>query len=314
MHRIALAAMLLAGSYGVPTTALAQDACSDYADKLCEKAGEGSATCASIRMATGVMPAGACEAGMKDLEFSFEKLAEMGKKCKELEDQLCKDLGEDTKTCELVRSKVPSMPPEQCISMLTQYPKILADLKKQEEANKPLSAEKQKMVAEGSDGTSFGPADAKVTIVEFSDFECPYCSRAAAVANQIKKEYPGKVRFVFRQFPLSFHKNAHLAHQAALAAAAQGKFWEYHDILFANQKALGRDQLDKYAKDLGLDMTAFNKALDDGTYKAAVDADIELGNEVAVRGTPTMFLNGQRVANATSFDAIKADIDKALAN
>ena len=113
----------------------------------------------------------------------------------------------------MVRSKVPSLPPSQCAQMIEQYPKVLADLQRQEAANKPLSAADQKAIASGDDA-AFGSSKAPVTVVEFSDFECPYCSRAAAVANQIKKKYPkDEVRFVFRQFPLSFHKNAHLAHQ-----------------------------------------------------------------------------------------------------
>ena len=120
------------------------------------------------------------------------------------------------------------------------------------------------------------------------------------------------MRFVFRQFPLSFHQQAHLAAQASLAAHAQGKFWEYHDLVFKNQNALGRDALEGYAKELGLDMVAFAKALDEETYKAAVDAELELGQEVFVSGTPTMFVNGKRVANATDATAISSEIDKAL--
>src|SRR5690606_31096550 len=125
-----------------------------------------------------------------------------------------------------------------------------------------------------------GDADAKVTVVEFSDFQCPYCTRAAEVANKVKENYPKGVRFVFRQFPLSFHQDAHLAAQASLAAAAEGKFWEYHDLLFENQKSLGRESLEKYAEQLGLNMATFKKALDEGTYKDAVDKDIELGGKV----------------------------------
>jgi len=314
LQTIALAAVLLAGTYGVSSEMRAQDAtgpCADYAAKLCEKAGPTSQTCANIKSVTGLMPAEACDAGLNDLDYSYGRIAELAKKCKELEDKLCADIGEDTKTCKMVRSKVPGMPPEQCTSMMTQYPKVLADLKKQEEANKPLSAEKQKAVATGTSAV-FGDADAKVTVVEFSDFQCPYCSRAAGVTTQIKAKYPNDVRFVFRQFPLSFHKHAHLAAEAALAAAAEGKFWQYHDLLFKNQKALTRADLEKYAKEAGLDEAAFKKALDDGTYKKVVDDEIALGNQVAVRGTPTMFVNGARVGNPTSFDAVSAEIDKAI--
>lgn len=311
--RVALAiAVVAAGSLAIQAAALAQDEagpCAEYAQKLCEKADP--ASCKAITTTTGLMPADACKEGLKDLNFSFSRLEELKKKCADLGDRLCADIGEDTETCKMVRSKLPQMGPDQCQGMITQYPKVLADLQRQEAANKPLSAEDQKAIAAATDA-AFGAASAKVTVVEFSDFQCPYCTRAAAVANEIKKQYPEGVRFVFRQFPLSFHKDAHLAAQASLAAGAEGKFWEYHDVLFQNQKALGRDQLEKYAADVGLDVAAFKKALDDGTYKAAVDADIELGKKVAVSGTPTMFVNGERVSNPTDIATVSAQIDKAL--
>ena len=128
----------------------------------------------------------------------------------------------------------------------------------------------------------------------------------------IKEKFPGKVRFIFRHFPLSFHKKAHLASQAAIAAGAQGKFWEYHDILFENQKALTRPDLEKYAAKLGLNMTKFKKALDSKTYKARVDGDLKLGGEVFVSGTPTIFLNGKRVQN-WDFNALSKLIEAAAA-
>lgn len=311
LARVAVGAAAVLGLV-LATAATAQEEtgpCADYATKLCEKAGP--ATCQAIQMATNLMPAKACEAGMKDLDFSYERIAELKKQCSELGDKLCKDLGEETATCKMVRTKVPDLPPEQCKGMMEQYAKVLADLQKQEAANKPLSADDQKAIA-AKTVASFGPADAKVTVVEFSDFECPYCSRAATVTNQVKKKYTENVRFVFRQFPLSFHKNAHLASQASLAAGAEGKFWEYHDVLFQNQKQLDRASLEKYATDLGLDTAAFKKALDDGTFKQAVDDDIAIGEKVAVRGTPTMFINGARVQNPSDFAGVSALIDTAL--
>jgi len=301
---------------GVAAATLAQDnqaeatgPCADYAKKLCEKAD--AASCQAINMATDLMPAKACEAGLADLEFSYDRLEEMKKQCAELGDRLCKDLGEDTQTCKMVRSKVPQLAPVQCKGMIAEYPKVLADLQKQEAANKPLSEADQKAVASGTKA-AFGPADAKVTLVEFSDFQCPYCSRAAAVTKQIKEKYSKQVRFVFRQFPLSFHQHAHLAAEASLAAAAQGKFWEYHDVLFENQQALERESLEKYAAEVGLDMGKFKKALDEGTFKEAVDKDVELGNQVAVNGTPTLFINGARASNAMDFGAVSAQIDAGL--
>jgi protein-disulfide isomerase len=192
------------------------------------------------------------------------------------------------------------------------YAEVVADLKRQEGKNKPLTPEVVAKIA-AADAPAFGAPDAKVTIVEFSDFQCPFCSRAAEVTTKVKEKYGDKVRFVFRQFPLSFHQQAHGAAEAALAANAQGKFWQFHDKVFANQSALERPALEGYAKEIGLDVAKFKKALDDKTFAAAVDADMKLGEEVAVDGTPTMFLNGARIPNPTDFDAISKQIDAALA-
>ena len=114
------------------------------------------------------------------------------------------------------------------------------------------------------------------------------------------------------QFPLNFHQNAHAAAQASLAAHAQGKFWQFHDMLFENQQALSGPDLEKYAQKAGLNMGMFKKAMEGGTYKKTVDDDMALGGEVAVNGTPTMFINGKRVQNSTSFEAIEPMIKEAL--
>jgi protein-disulfide isomerase len=164
-----------------------------------------------------------------------------------------------------------------------------------------------------ADAPSFGPENAAVTLVEFSDFQCPYCSRAAGMVTKLKEKYGDRVRFVFRQFPLSFHQNAQVAAEASLAAHAQGKFWQYHDKLFADQSKLDRASLEATAKAVGLDMAAFKKALDDKTYAAAVAADLKLGEQVAVDGTPTLFLNGKRISvDPSDFDAVAKLIDTAL--
>lgn len=283
-------------------------ACEEYSTKFCETVGgDQNPSCVAFKSVSPLLPPAACQAGLKDLEFTKTQVAEMGKKCTELMEKLCGDLGTESKTCEMVKEMTPKFPPERCVTMLGQYPQVLAELKAEEQKNKPLSAEMQTKIA-ASDAPGFGPEDAKVTIVEFSDFECPYCSAAATATTQIKEKYGDKVRVVYRQFPLSFHKNAHLAHQAALAANEQGKFWEYHDTLFKNQKALQRENLETYAKDLKLDMKKFKAALDTGKYKAAVDADIALGQQVFVQGTPTMIINGERVSNPTDFATIEKEI------
>jgi len=295
-------------------SAASAESCASYSEKLCELAGgETSPQCAGIKSTVDLLPPAACAAGLADTDYSKGKMAEARKACDELATKLCGELGDETKTCDMVKKQTATFPPERCQGMMSNYDQVLAQLQRMEAANKPLSEDKQAEIA-ADDAPAFGPKDAKVTIVEFSDFQCPYCTRAATAVKEIKKAYSDKVRFVFRQFPLSFHQNAHAAAQAALAAGAQGKFWEYHDKLFENQKALADADLEKYARELGLKMAPFKKAMKDGTYKEQVDSDIALGSAVAVSGTPTMFLNGKRVANATSFDAIKDEIEKALAN
>ena len=289
------------------------DACTTYANKFCAEAGNDSKNCASLRSLSAIMPPEACAAGIEKFEFTKGKLGEMGKACEEIVAKLCADIGPDTQTCAMVKEVTPRFPPEKCGEMLAQYPAVLAELKAEEEKNKPLAADKQQVIA-AKDAASFGPDDAKVTLVEFSDFQCPYCTRAASVTTALKEKYKDKsVRVVFRHFPLSFHKDAHLASQGALAAHEQGKFWEFHDKLFANQKALSRADLEKYAQELKLDMGKFKKALDSGSFKKQVDDDMAMGTTVAVDGTPTMFLNGTRVSNPTSVEVVAKMIDDELA-
>jgi protein-disulfide isomerase len=133
------------------------------------------------------------------------------------------------------------------------------------------------------------------------------------VLKQIEDNYKGKVKIAFKQLPLPFHDKAHLAAEAALAANEQGKFWPYHDKLFENQQALDRPSLEKYAQDLGLNVAKFKSALDSGKYKAQVDAEAKEAAGVGATGTPTFFVNGNRVVGAQPFDAFKTVIDKELA-
>ena len=157
-----------------------------------------------------------------------------------------------------------------------------------------------------------GPASAPVTLVAFSDFQCPFCSRAVPTLKEVETAYAGKIRIAFKQLPLPFHDKAHLAAEAALAANEQGKFWQYHDKLFANQQALDRPALEKYAEELGLDMGKFKKALDSGKFKDKVDAEAKEGAAVGATGTPTFFINGTKLVGAQPVDAFKAAIDKEL--
>ncbi len=159
-----------------------------------------------------------------------------------------------------------------------------------------------------------GPADAPVTIIEFSDFECPYCSRVTPTLERVTKEYGEKVRLVFRQFPLnSIHPNAQKAAEASLCAHAQGRFWDMHDTMFKEQRALGVDQLKQKAARLELDTEEFNTCLDSGRYAAQVAADLEAGAEAGVSGTPAMFVNGRFLSGAQPYEAIAEVIDDELA-
>lgn len=159
----------------------------------------------------------------------------------------------------------------------------------------------------------WGNVDAPVTIVEFTDFECPFCSRGNTTLHAIMEKNPETVRVVFKHYPLPFHKNAKLAHQAAEAAKIQGKFWEMYNKIFDNQKAMGRDDLIGYAKELGLDEAKFVADLDSDAVKKAVEDAMKEGEKAGVRGTPNFFINGTLLSGAQPEAAFQAAIDKELA-
>lgn len=184
-------------------------------------------------------------------------------------------------------------------------------LKKEANVQVKLSEPRREVAAVGP---SRGPENAPVTIVEFSDFQCPFCSRAIESVEKVMETYPGKVRLVFRQFPLDFHPQAQKAAEASLCAADQGKFWELHDLMFQNQQALQVDQLKEYAKTVGLDAEKFNKCLESGEKAAQVAADMEAGKKAGVRGTPAFFINGVFLNGAVPFEEFKKVIDEELAS
>lgn len=300
------------GSAGVAAAAANAGPCQKYATALCDKAGKESESCQQLTAVSDILSPAACTAGLKDLAYSIKKLGDANKSCDDLVTTLCSAVGPTSETCNMVKTQTKTFPASRCKQMMEHIPEITADLKKMEAANAPLAPEVAASIA-NSKGPSFGPENAKVTVVEFSDFQCPYCSRAATAVDEIKKKYGDRVRFVFRQFPLPMHENARGAAEAALAANAQGKFWEFHDKMFQNQSKLSRESLEEFAKEAGMNVPEFKKALDGKTYAAEVDADMKLGESVSVQGTPTMFINGARVQNPTSFEAIAQQIDGALA-
>jgi protein-disulfide isomerase len=163
------------------------------------------------------------------------------------------------------------------------------------------------------DSPAKGPSDALVTIIEFSDFQCPFCSRVEGTIKQVHETYGKDVRVVFKQNPLPFHQNAGIAAEASLAAHDQGKFWEMHAKLFGNQTALERDKLEGYAKELGLNEAKFKASLDSNKHKATIDAEQKLAQGLGAAGTPSFFVNGRSLRGAQPFDAFKALIDEELA-
>jgi protein-disulfide isomerase len=161
-----------------------------------------------------------------------------------------------------------------------------------------------------------GPAHAMVTIYEFSDFQCPFCSHAEPVIDSVMKANPGKVRLVFKQFPLPFHKNAHLAAEAMLAAHDQGFGWQMHDALFAHREVVefeGVDGVARIARDFITDTGRFNRAVADGMFKTRVDADIDFGKSVGVYATPAFLVNGALIVGAQPLDAFSAAVADAMA-
>jgi protein-disulfide isomerase len=165
-------------------------------------------------------------------------------------------------------------------------------------------------IATDDQPTKGNPA-AKVTLVEFTDFQCPACAQAQPIIERIAQEYGDRVRLVVRDFPLTQHEHALKAAEAAEAAREQGKYWEYASVLFQNQSALQVDKLKEYASRLGLDRAKFDAALDGGRFADKVRRDVLDGQSVGVGATPTLYLNGRRVPD-TSYNALRTAIESAL--
>jgi protein-disulfide isomerase len=167
----------------------------------------------------------------------------------------------------------------------------------------------------GVDGAPFkGSATAPVTIVEFTDFHCPYCKRVLPTLGQLESQYGGKVKLVFRDYPIdNLHPTVRKAHEAARCAHDQGKFWAYHDAVFANAPKASPEQLKTYAQEVGLDVPAFEQCLSSGAYQAVVQRDVEEGTRVGVTGTPAFFINGRLVSGAQPLEGFVRVIEDELA-
>ncbi|MFC1890289.1 thioredoxin domain-containing protein [Thermodesulfobacteriota bacterium] len=203
---------------------------------------------------------------------------------------------------------------------------ILARIKAVEEGQKKLQEAVEKGAARKKkpqidynkvhnipDGASAvrGAKDGKVTIVEFSDVQCPYCVKFQPLIKEILEKYPNDVRHVFKNFPLRFHKQARPAALALLAAKEQGKYWELQKLLFENGKTLSEEKIKELAGTAGLDVARFETALKSEALTKALDTEMAVARSAGVRGTPSIFVNGKRVKER-SFEGMKKMIDEAL--
>jgi protein-disulfide isomerase len=175
----------------------------------------------------------------------------------------------------------------------------------------PRPAVARQLIAPG--GVSRGPEAAPITIVEFSDYQCPFCQRVESTLAQLDELYPGQLRFVYRHLPLEFHENALPAAAAAVCADEQSRFWEYHDLLFANQRALSAPQLVQYAVQLELDEASFRACLRADTTVQRIADDVAAGKAAGATATPTFFINGAVLRGAQGLEAFKSLIDRELA-
>ena len=173
-----------------------------------------------------------------------------------------------------------------------------------------LEPPRQKVSSAGS--PSKGPKSAPIELIEFSDFQCPFCLRADPTVQQVLSTYGDKIRFVYRHYPLPNHPSARPAAEAAACAAEQDKFWPYHDLLFANPSKLSDADLKQHASTLGLNTGQFNTCVDTHKPKGLIDADLKAGEEAGVNGTPAFYINGRMISGAQPFDVFKTIIDEEL--
>ncbi len=182
----------------------------------------------------------------------------------------------------------------------------------------PLTGEQRTKIETGGVAVK-GEENAPVTIVEFSEYQCPFCGRYVSdTYPQILEEYGDQIYYIFRDYPLSFHQHAKKMAEVARCAGDQDQYWEMHDLIFENQETWSSKQeiesdIDAYVSQLGLDEEEFNSCLSSGKHVQAIEDDFQLGTEVGVQGTPTFFINGQKIVGARPFADFKAVIDAELA-
>jgi protein-disulfide isomerase len=191
---------------------------------------------------------------------------------------------------------------------------ILAELRGKGPAIRVALEAPRVSVTLASSNPSLGSASAPVTLVEFSDYQCPYCQRVEPTLKRLRAAYGDKLRIVWKDFPLTqIHPQAFKAGEAAHCAGDQGKYWELHDVLFSKQQQLQPDDLKRHAIELGLDTTAFNQCLDTSKYGERVRDGVSEGGTIGVNSTPTIFINGRRLSGAQPYEVFAAIIDEELA-
>jgi protein-disulfide isomerase len=180
-------------------------------------------------------------------------------------------------------------------------------------AIEPAAAELAAGPVEVGKSPARGPAQAPITVVLFSDFECPFCGRVEPTLAALEAAYPGKIRVVWKNFPLDFHVNARAAARAVVAAGEQGKFWEMRTRLLSAQQQLSPGDLEQHAQALGLDLARFRSSMSSPATDEAVEADLRQGRSLGVAGTPVLFINRRKLVGAQPLAVMKAAVDEELA-
>lgn len=221
---------------------------------------------------------------------------------------------------DVVKSRLQDRPLDQVrpqiVQQITQskernlYKDLVAKLRKM--AKIEMNIERPRVEVSVDDDFVQGAASAPITLIEFSDYQCPFCKRVRPTLQSLMEKYNGKLKYVFRDFPLSFHKQAPKAAEASQCAGEQGKFWEYNKALFENQQNLLETDLKKYAKGLTLDQKKFDECLDTGKFANEVNKDFLDGQAAGVSGTPAYFINGIFLSGAQPEEAFEAVIDEEL--
>ncbi len=190
------------------------------------------------------------------------------------------------------------------------YAELIAGLTKKTQVEILIQAPRTEV--EEGDSPAIGSKDAPIKVIEFTDYQCPFCGRARPTVDQVLSEYKGKVRYVLRDFPLSFHQDAQKAHEAAHCAGEQGKYWEMSKKIFDAQSAIKIDDLKKHAGELKLKSAQFGECLDSGKFADKVLQNQKYGERVGVSGTPAFFVNGRMLSGARPFESFKEVIDDEL--